>query len=132
MQMKAKVIVTKDCKRRCKGCSMRALGLIEKVSFDDLFKYEEIHITGGEPMLISDRCVEMVHRLRLNGYAGKIYLYTADAHRVGSYWAANMLIDDVDGITFTVHYNSNRDKLKEDLKALRKLDKYLSSKAAER
>ena len=130
--MKAKVIVTKKCNRRCRGCSTRALGIVDKVSFEDLFQYEEIHITGGEPMLMSDRCVEMVHRLRLSGYTGKIYLYTADARRVGTYWAAGMLIDEVDGVVYTVHNHSDKEKLKDTLRVLRRLDKYLNDHAKER
>ena len=63
--MRARVIVTKKCNRKCKGCCNERLGLIDKVSFEDLFKYEEICITGGEPMLMSERVVEMIHRLRL-------------------------------------------------------------------
>lgn len=44
--MRARVIVTKKCNRKCKGCCNERLGLIDKVSFEDLFKYEEICITG--------------------------------------------------------------------------------------
>jgi hypothetical protein len=37
-----------------------------------------------------------------------------------------MLIDEVDGIIFTLHNNSSKDKLKNELRSLRKLDKYLT------
>lgn len=63
--MKARVIVTMKCNRKCKGCCNEHLGEINRVAFEDLFKYDEISITGGEPMLMSERVVEMVHRLRL-------------------------------------------------------------------
>lgn len=120
-----KVVVTRKCNKRCRGCVTRTLDDIQKVTFEDLMSYEDILITGGEPMLMSDRCVELVHRLRLKGYTGKIALSFSDASRVGRYWAASMLIDEVDAIFFTLHYSSNKEKLKSDLKNLRKLDKYL-------
>ena len=123
-----RVFVTEKCNRRCRGCIKKAMRDLKRVSFDELKKYDEIIITGGEPMLISERCVEMVHRLRFQGYTGKIYLYTSDASKVGRYWGADMLIDEVDGITFTVHYSSKKERLKSGLRSLRKLDKFLKEK----
>ncbi len=122
--MKARVLVTKKCNRKCKGCCNETLGIIDKISFEDLFKYDEICITGGEPMLLSDRLVEMIHRLRLQGYTGKIWLYTANSHRLATYWACKMLIDEVDGITYTVHHGK-METVKRDLADLRRLDTYL-------
>lgn len=122
--MRARVIVTKKCNRKCKGCCNERLGLIDKVSFENLFKYEEICITGGEPMLMSERVVEMIHRLRLQGYTGKIWLYTASSRKLKSYWACKMLIDAVDGITYTIHHGK-METVKRDLTDLRHLDTYL-------
>lgn len=120
--MKARVIVTTRVKRKDEP---KAPEGIPVVKFEDLFNYDEIGITGGEPMVISERCVELVHRLRLQGYTGKIILYTANSHRLGRYWAINMLIDEVDGIVYTVRDNKNYDKLKSDFTDLRRLDKWL-------
>lgn len=44
--MRARVIVTKKCNRKCKGCCNERLGLIDKVSFEDLFKYVRILLHG--------------------------------------------------------------------------------------
>ena len=38
--MKARVLVTKKCNRKCKGCCNETLGIIDKISFEDLFKYD--------------------------------------------------------------------------------------------
>lgn len=122
--MRARVIVTMKCNRKCKGCCNEHLGEINRVAFDDLFKYDAICITGGEPMLMSERVVEMVHRLRLQGYTGKIWLYTAYSRKLNHYWACKMLIDAVDGITYTIH-NGDMGKVKSDLIDLRHLDTYL-------
>ena len=122
--MKARVIVTMKCNRKCVGCCNKYLGEINRVAFEDLFKYDEISITGGEPMLMSERVVEMVHRLRLQGYTGKIWLYTANSRKLKSYWACKMLIDAVDGITYTVH-NGSMGTVKSDFIDLRRLDTYL-------
>lgn len=127
--MKGRVIVTKKCNRKCKGCCNDYLGLVDKVDFDSLFQYDEIIITGGEPMMISERVVEMIHRLKFSGYQGKIWLYTASSRRLNRYWAVEMLIDEVDGITYTLHYSSKEDKLKRDLTDLRRLDQYLADHA---
>jgi hypothetical protein len=78
----------------------------------------------GESLLMSERVVEMVHRLRLQGYTGKIWLYTANSRKLKSYWACKMLIDAVDGITYTIH-NGDMGKVKSDLIDLRHLDTYL-------
>ena len=123
-----RVFITEKCNRRCRSCIKKDMRAMKRVSFEELKDYEEIIIAGGEPMLISERCVEMVHRLRFQGYQGKIYLYTSDASKVGKYWGADMLIDEVDGIIFTLYYSSKKDRLKSDLRSLRKLDKFLKSK----
>ena len=73
----ARVIVTYNCPRGCPNCCNEHIGNIPAVEFKDLLKYKELVITGGEPMLIGERVVEMIHRLRASGYAGKIWLYTA-------------------------------------------------------
>lgn len=130
--MKGRVIVTKRCNRKCKGCCNDYLGIVDKVSFRDLFKYEEIILTGGEPMLISERVVELIHRLKFEGYQGKIWLYTANSRRLGKYWAVEMLLDEVDGITYTVHYSKKEEKLRIDLSDLRRLDQYFANNAFSR
>lgn len=105
--MRARVIVTKKCNRKCKGCCNERLGLIDKVSFEDLFKYEEICITGGEPMLMSERVVEMIHRLRLQGYTGKIWLYTASSRKLKSYADIQNAYVNPDNLTMAGNRNRN-------------------------
>lgn len=121
MKKTARVIVTYKCNRKCENCCNEHIQDVPEVQFEDLFKYEEIVITGGEPMLIAPRVVEMVHRLRDKGYKGKIWLYIATFDK--RHWAHSMLIRDVDGITYTFHVNyTNR-----DISMLRDLTELLNS-----
>ena len=72
-------------------------------------------------MLIAPRVVEMVHRLRDKGYRGRIWLYTATFEK--NHWADEMLIRDVDGITYTLHAEYNN----KDISRLKKLTELLNS-----
>lgn len=122
--MRGKVLITRKCNKRCKGCKRNSRE-IQEVSYEDIKKYDELIITGGEPMMISERGVELIHRLRFQGYIGKIYLDFADASKVGKYWGADMLIDEVDGIIFSLHFSAKKERLKTDLRRLRRLDKFM-------
>lgn len=55
--MKARVIVTLECNRHCENCCNTGdafLGYKVLTDINELLAYEEIIITGGEPMLISN------------------------------------------------------------------------------
>ncbi len=119
MKKSARVIVTYKCNRKCENCCNEYIKNVPEVQFEDLLKYEEIIITGGEPILIAPRVVEMIHRLRAQKFEGKIWLYTATF--TAGHWANEMLIRDVDGITYTLHAEySNK-----DISRLRRLTKFL-------
>lgn len=124
--MKVRVLITKKCNRKCKGCCNDYLGLVDRVTFEELLKYDEIILTGGEPMLIPERAVELIHRLKFEGYKGKLWLYTANSRRLKRHWAVEMLLDEVDGITYTLHYEKDAEKLRRDLADLRRLDQYFA------
>jgi hypothetical protein len=59
-------------------------------------KYEEIMITGGEPLLFPDRVIDLVHWLRWRSTA-KIFVYTA---MVTDFI---QIADETDGMTLTLH-----------------------------
>ena len=67
---------------------------------EELLDYEEIVITGGEPMLIPGKVLEFINRMWDKGYRGKMYLYT-------SYWngkgISKEILKELDGFTFTLH-----------------------------
>ena len=115
----ARVIVTYDCPRNCPNCCNEHIGDVPEVNFKDLLKYKELVITGGEPMMIGARVVEMIHRLRQSGYAGEIWLYTAELYV--QRWADKMVLQEVDGITYTLHYEYSQ----KDITLLKRLTDYL-------
>ena len=82
MKKTARVIVTFQCNRRCPGCCNSNLPEYRKVHTDEeLMGYQEIVITGGEPMLIPGKTLEFINRMWDKGYRGKMYLYTSPRFR---------------------------------------------------
>ena len=118
----ARVIVTYNCPRSCPNCCNEHIGNVPAVKFEDLLKYKELVITGGEPMLIGERVVEMIHRLRANGYKGKIWFYTSCLKTAR--WADRAVLQAVNGITYTLHHKPSQ----KDLSDFKKLNKFLLEK----
>lgn len=107
--MKARVIVTLDCNRNCENCCNKEEVFEQHEvlnNIDDLLTYDEILITGGEPMLIPMKVRNFIQLLReKKGYKGKIYLYTAlyDKYLDGFY---RDILDMINGLHFTVHFEA--------------------------
>lgn len=119
MNKTAIVIVTYDCNRKCENCFNKCIENIPKVRFEDLLKYKEIVISGGEPMIIGDQVVELIHRLKDSGYKGMIWIYTSDL-RIGR-WPDKAVLREVNGITYTLHYEYTQN----DISNLKRLSSYL-------
>lgn len=101
MKKTARVIVTYKCNRSCPGCCNGHGNSVRKIeNIEELLGYEEIILTGGEPMLLGSTLQEFIQKLRVGMYSGKIYLYTA-------HWKDSRfnheIIKMVNGITFTIH-----------------------------
>jgi organic radical activating enzyme len=68
------------------------------------YQFDEILITGGEPMLFPDKVVEICDRVRCNALTfhkkAKIFVYTAN---VNNWVAVQKVLEVVDGITVTLH-----------------------------
>jgi len=101
--MKARLILTKRCTRGCSYCVTQHSPLIKEArtisSADALRDYEEITITGGEPLLEEDRLLRLLYDLQLQKKEErKLYLYTAR-------WVPGIgnFLMFMDGITYTLH-----------------------------
>lgn len=104
--MKARVIVTLDCNKNCVGCvnkdeDFKSPKVLTRV--DDLLKYDEIIITGGEPLLIPEKVYEFITLLNIKKkYRGRIYLYTSYFPKEKAI-ACQSIMTQIDGLTFTLH-----------------------------
>lgn len=102
---KARIIVTEKCNRNCEGCYNKDWKYeppIELEDFNILEEYDEIIITGGEPLLYPTQLQTFLSTLWKKDTLSekKFYLYSADCTKILE------LIDIItllDGLTFTIH-----------------------------
>jgi organic radical activating enzyme len=112
--MKLRLLFTKKCNRSCPGCCNKdwELDLLPKCK--DLVGFDEIIITGGEPLLFVNELSELILNIRKQTTA-KIFIYTAMVENIKGF---NTILKLVDGITLTLH-------TKEDLPHFRLLENNL-------
>jgi organic radical activating enzyme len=111
----ARVIITFDCERSCDYCCNKYKSLMDKgIHIDDivpLFNYDEICITGGEPMLYPERTLTIIKRLKQYvKQTTKIYLYTAKYVNNSNSRYIRCLVN---GIHFTLHKTSTKEDVKD-------------------
>ncbi len=122
--MKARVILTRKCNRKCPDCPNNAVDFdsIKKTNLSNLLEYDELILTGGEPMLRGDKTLETVRQLRLH-YKKPIYLYTAHFNVKNRKYFEEIL-ELIDGITFTLHYNATAEEVIQLLELSDIIDNY--------
>jgi organic radical activating enzyme len=105
MNKKARVLITRECNRKCPNCCSEyntvMKGMKEISSIDALKDYDQIMITGGEPMLLPEAVRVYSEGLKRNNPDCTIYLYTA-------LYKSNLydIMDIIDGIHYTLHIHS--------------------------
>ena len=96
----ARVIVTFDCPRRGINCCNTYQSIISKAkhvaSVAKLYDYDQIIITGGEPMLYPGYVVDFARHLKRLGKTA--YLYTALYHP-----KIKEILPIIDGVQYTLH-----------------------------
>ena len=103
---KLRLLVTPMCNRSCKGCcnSIWNLKELPTVNTYELNDYEEIMLTGGEPMLDPVHLLEVIQHIKdwcqHNGSSPFIYLYTAKSK---SAMELLMVLQAIDGLTLSLH-----------------------------
>ena len=102
MKRKARVMLTQTCPRDCDECCNKYSTTIESLeTLKDraaLLNFDEIMLTGGEPMLYPGYVLEVATWLKNNGK--KVYLYTT----MWAYWLGEELLDVLDGVHYTCHH----------------------------
>lgn len=106
--MKARVLVTQTCNRSCEGCCNKQydFSTIPKFNIVDAYRYEEIILTGGEPMLYYYHLLDTIRSIRreVTDFWCKIILYTAEVRDTGRALSVLMVVD---GLTLTLHEQSD-------------------------
>lgn len=100
----ARVSVTLDCPRKCPGCCNTYASIMKQarpVRVEEVAGYDQVIVTGGEPMLRLERTLELVNKFWEQNPGAKIYLYTA-GFDPGD-WASGYLVQVVDGVQYSIH-----------------------------
>lgn len=96
---KLRLLITKNCNKNCSGCCNNQWDLSKLPVCTSYAGYDEIMITGGEPMTEPLRVQRLIRAIRKENTFAKIILYTTDLATVLFYCLDWML----DGLTVTIH-----------------------------
>ena len=109
MKKTARVIVTLACNRKCPGCCNETIGKVASIGdISVLSDYEEVVITGGEPMLNPDSLLRFIKALKKQNKQQRVYLYTA-CLSIDDY---GKILDRLDGTTVTLHAEATDDDIR--------------------
>ena len=100
---KLRLLLWDECNRACEGCCNKDWDLEELPkleAFHTLSLYDEIILTGGEPMLYPQRVVATIMSMRAVGIKTPIYMYTANVEAIAS---IQYVLGHLDGLTLTLH-----------------------------
>ena len=100
---KLRLLVTAECHNNCPLCCNKQFDVLKISVVEDFSQYEEIIITGGEPMLFRHNVYLLLQELQVRTKKNcKFYLYTAKDK-----WLYSMLLEFLDGVTYTPHTTSD-------------------------
>ena len=104
MIKKARLLFTNDCNRNCRGCCNKNWTgePAREITLKELRQYDEVYITGGEPMLYPDALKSLIKNIRTK--RNKIFLYTAQPYPKSEFLDILSLID---GCSVTIHNNKD-------------------------
>lgn len=97
---KLRLLLFDECHRSCVGCCNKDWDLELLPICYDYTPYDEILLTGGEPLLYPIIVEELVRYLRKVSPNAKIYLYTAYIENTDM---VMNIINIIDGICITLH-----------------------------
>lgn len=94
-----RLLLFQDCKRKCPDCSNQYFDIANLPFCDDFSGYDQIILTGGEPMLRPFFVITVAQKIRKQTDA-PIYMYTADT---SDPMKMHYVLKYIDGITVTLH-----------------------------
>ena len=102
---KLRMLITTVCNRSCSGCCNKQWDLEALPRTKYFGGYDEVIITGGEPMLYPELVQEVAGEIRRQNQHTKIFLYTA----LVRFTDLSRLIREgyLDGVTVTLHEHSD-------------------------
>lgn len=101
---KLRLMVTAQCQRECEGCCNKDHDVPPVLKMDELLNYQEVYITGGEPMLVPQLTQLVVWVTMGDYYQANIptFIYSSKCMPEDvENWQS--LYQSIDGITFTIH-----------------------------
>lgn len=106
---KLRVLFTDICNRDCEGCCNKDWDLDALEEAVDYNPFDEIYITGGEPMLYAHKLLNLIDEIQMQvGLSRTIYVHTA---KVDNLQAAFDVLSRVNGMTVTLHEQSDVEHL---------------------
>jgi len=120
MKTSARLIMFLDCPRACRGCANTYPAIRDAMrpitSLDALEPYEEILLTGGEPMFRPATTLNFLARIRRRFPDKRVYLYVSMMNQR----AIEAALPHLDGLQFTLHVDAGPDDV-EDMHSLQLL-----------
>lgn len=97
---KLRLLVTKKCPNNCALCCNKQFDLNQLPTVKDYHFYNEIMITGGEPLIYLTKVQELIKSIRKLNSQAKIYVYTS----VTDKRLYNLLLNsEINGVVVTPH-----------------------------
>lgn len=95
-----RLLFSEKCNRDCALCCNKTQNLDSLPVCNDYASYEEIIITGGEPMLNPKGVLALIAEIREANPSAKIFMYTANCMDTRE---LAKVMDKLDGVTITLH-----------------------------
>jgi len=103
---KLRLLLWEDCNRSCEGCCNKDWDLKNLPVVESYDGYDEILLTGGEPMLYPEKLQKLIMKIGWENVNAKKYMYTAD---LSMPLQVIKTLTFLDGMTVTLHEQSDVD-----------------------
>jgi hypothetical protein len=106
MRNNLRLLITEECNRNCEGCCNQFWDFdsLPVFNINELTEYNELIITGGEPMLIHEVCSSLAYLAHYINPDILVYLYTAKTKPLNQ---LTYIMPLIDGICITIHEQSD-------------------------